>query len=959
MFNAGTTSQQMASCFLLQLPGDQDSIDAIFSGLKNCAAISKTAGGIGLAVHNVRATGSYIAGTNGTSNGLVPMLRVYNSAARYVDQGGNKRPGAFACYLEPWHADIEAFLRLKLPTGVEETRARDLFYALWVPDLFMRRVRDDEQWSLFCPHECPGLAGTHGPEFDTLFLEYEKQGLARKQLPARELWLQVLRSQKESGTPYILFKDHCNYKSNQRHLGTIQSSNLCVAGGTRVLTAEGPLQIRALAEAYNPTEEGPAGQTVRVALKGALDQLEAAGLEVEPHREQLAAVTIPDLPHETVFAIEKAAGALTEDEAPEARLARVAKTIVGVPPTQPKREDPIDVWNGQNWSKVVPKRTADLAGVMRITTSHGAQLDCTPEHVFVLASGDRIPARELALGTALAPTPPVVYPGIAEGNLYDTNITGFVYGYALVMLGSDPRCTTGAPPTMRVPKVPIARSEVTPEALKGLGYDRAAAEAALPEVDHDRIAAVQIPEPLQKVRPPPLDGNTEVRRAWVAGFLTAVGPRLDGAFGPRPMTQPAWQMLRGVGEAAQLSPDPEGTGLWRLKWIEDDQPPVITGIQQLGTVCPTYCFTEPEANAGVFGGQLTGQCAEIVEYSAADEIAVCNLSSVVLNRFVDDNAAAFDFKELHRVVKLLVINMNKIVDRNHYVLPGMAKSNLRHRPIGIGVQGLADTFAMLQIPWEKEYGTAHPAAKLLNKQIFETMYHAALEASCELAASEGPYSTYAGSPASQGQLQFDLWGVTPTDLWDWESLRAAIAKDGLRNSLLLACMPTATTAQILGNNEGFEPFHNTVYKRKVLSGEFQVVNRHLVKALTEVGLWSAELRERIIASEGSIQHMDQVPAGIRAVYKTVWEISQKTLIDLAADRGAFICQSQSFSLFMAAPTDQQLTSALMYAWQKGLKTGLYYLRSKPAVAPQPVTVDPALVAACSRENPGDCVMCGS
>lgn len=957
MFNAGTTSQQMASCFLLQLPGDQDSIDAIFSGLKNCAAISKTAGGIGLAVHNVRSTGSYIAGTNGTSNGLVPMLRVYNSAARYVDQGGNKRPGAFACYLEPWHADVEAFLRLKLPTGVEENRARDLFYALWVPHLFMRRVRDDKEWSLFCPHECPGLSSSHGPEFDALYEKYEQQGLARKTMPARELWLQVLRSQKESGTPYILFKDHCNYKSNQRHLGTIQSSNLCVAGGTRILTTEGPLQIRAVAEAYTPVDNGSMAETLRVTLKGALEQLEADGLDVMRQRELLAAAVIPELPAETLLSVEKAVGMRIADEPPTARLARVTKALTDLPAAQPKRVAPIGVWNGQGWSNVVPKRTADLAGVFRITTSHGAQLDCTPEHLFVLASGDRIPARQLALGTALAFTPPVVYPGIEEGDPAAANTAGFVYGYALVMLGRDPRCTTGAPPTMRVPKVPIARSEVTAEALTALGYDRAAAEAAMPDVDHDRIAAIQIPEPLQKVRMPPLTSLTVVRRAWVTGFLTAVGPQLDGAFGPRSMTQPAWHMLRGVGEPAKLSPDPEGTGLWQMQWISDDAPPVVTGVQQLGTVCPTYCFTEPEANAGVFGGQLTGQCAEIVEYSAADEIAVCNLCSVVLNRFV--GAAAFDFVELHRVVKLLVINMNKIVDRNHYVLPGMAKSNLRHRPIGIGVQGLADTLAMLEIPWESEYGTAHPAAKLLNQQIFETMYHAALEASCELAASEGPYSTYAGSPASQGQLQFDLWGVTPTDLWDWEPLRAAIAKDGLRNSLLLACMPTATTAQILGNNEGFEPFHNTVYKRKVLSGEFQVVNRHLVKALTKEGLWSAELRERIIASEGSIQHMDEIPAGIRAVYRTVWEISQKTLIDLAADRGAFICQSQSFSLFMAAPTDQQLTSALMYAWQKGLKTGLYYLRSKPAVAPQPVTVDPALVTACSRENPGDCVMCGS
>ena len=508
LFNAGTPKPQMSSCFLLTM--QEDSIEGIYETLKTCAMISKTAGGIGLSVHNIRAKGSYIAGTNGVSNGLVPMLRVFNNTARYVDQGGNKRPGAFAAYLEPWHADVFDFLDLKKNTGVDEIRARDLFYALWVPDLFMKRVEANGKWTLMCPHECPGLSDCWGAEFEALYTKYEAEGKG-KVIDAQKLWFAILDAQTETGTPYMLYKDACNGKSNQQNLGTIHCSNLCT---------------------------------------------------------------------------------------------------------------------------------------------------------------------------------------------------------------------------------------------------------------------------------------------------------------------------------------------------------------------------------------------EIVEYSSPEEVAVCNLASIAVNEFVDTAKGVYDFKELHRVAKIVTRNLNKIIDLNYYPVPEAEKSNMKHRPIGIGTQGLADAFILMRLPFESA------EAKTLNKQIFETLYHAAAEASMELAKEEGPYKSYEGSPMSEGRMQFDLWGVEPTDLYDWASLKAEIKEHGVRNSLLLAPMPTASTAQILGNNESIEPYTSNIYTRRVLSGEFQVVNKHLLKDLVEAGVWNDKTKEQLIINRGSVQSLP-IKQELKDLYKTVWEISQKTLIDMAADRGAFICQSQSFNVHIA------------------------------------------------------------
>ena len=549
LFNAGTPKPQMSSCFLLTMK--DDSIDGIYDTLKQTAKISQSAGGIGLSIHNVRATGSYISGTNGTSNGIIPMLRVFNDTARYVDQGGGKRKGAFAIYLEPWHADIFEFLDLRKNHGKEEMRARDLFYALWVSDLFMQRVEANEDWSLFCPHEAPGLADCHGKEFEKLYKKYEKEGRARKVIKAQELWFAVLDAQVETGTPYLLYKDAANNKSNQQNLGTIKSSNLCT---------------------------------------------------------------------------------------------------------------------------------------------------------------------------------------------------------------------------------------------------------------------------------------------------------------------------------------------------------------------------------------------EILEYTSADEIAVCNLASLALPRYVINGE--FDHQKLYDVTYQVTLNLNKVIDHNYYPVEEARYSNLRHRPVGLGVQGLADAFILMRMPFES------PEAKKLNIEIFETIYFAAMTASKDLAIKEGAYETFKGSPLSKGQFQFDLWNVKPTSgRWDWENLRLDVMNHGVRNSLLVAPMPTASTSQILGNNECFEPYTSNIYTRRVLSGEFIIVNKHLLRDLVNRGLWDTAMKDKIITANGSIQDIAEIPQELKDLYKTVWEIKMRDIIDMAADRGAYICQSQSLNLFINSPNASKLTSMHFYAWKKGLKTGMYYLRTQAASQAVKFTVE--------------------
>tara|TARA_B100001057_G_scaffold501013_1_gene619699 strand:+ start:870 stop:3224 length:2355 start_codon:yes stop_codon:yes gene_type:complete len=580
LFNAGTPKPQLSSCFLLTMK--DDSIDGIYDTLKQCAKISQSAGGIGLSIHNVRATGSYIKGTNGVSNGIIPMLRNFDMTARYVDQGGGKRKGSFAIYIEPWHSDIFEFLQLKKNHGKEELRARDLFYAMWIPDLFMKRVESNSDWSLFSPDEAKDLHETYGEEFEKLYDKYEKEGKARKTVKAQDLWFEILESQIETGNPYILYKDACNIKSNQKNLGTIKSSNLCT---------------------------------------------------------------------------------------------------------------------------------------------------------------------------------------------------------------------------------------------------------------------------------------------------------------------------------------------------------------------------------------------EIVEYTSPDEIAVCNLASIALNKFVKDDLT-YDHQKLYEITKVITRNLNKVIDVNYYPVEEARNSNMRHRPIGIGVQGLADTFILMRNAFDS------PEAKKLNEEIFETIYFGAMEASMEIAKEEGPYKTYEGSPVSKGIFQFDMWGVAPTSKrWDWTKLKREVKKNGVRNSLLLAPMPTASTSQILGNNECFEPYTSNIYTRRVLSGEFIVVNKHLLKDLIKLKLWNESMKDKLMEANGSVQGIKEIPDDIKLLYRTVWEVSQKSIIDMAADRGAYICQSQSMNIHMQDANFGKLTSMHFHAWKKGLKTGLYYLRTKAAADAIKFTIvkdeksqtkeEKEAAMQCSIDNQDDCEMCGS
>ena len=717
LFNSGSPRPQLSSCFLIAMKGD--SVDGIFDTLKECAQISKYAGGIGLHVHNIRAQGTLIAGTGGTSNGLLPMLRVFNNTARYIDQGGNKRNGSFAVYLEPWHADTPAFLKMKSNTGSEEERARDLFYALWIPDLFMRRVEAAGSWSLFCPHEAPGLADVSGPEFDALYERYEREGRAKKVVEAQKLWSDILVSQIETGTPYLLYKDAANSKSNQKNLGTIKSSNLCVAPHTRlsILTDTG-------------------------------DQ-----------------VSLP--------------------------IASLAGKEV-------------TVWNGHRYTRVTPVKTGADEPLIRIVVSLNhtrSSVECTYEHKFImesdesLATAPRVPARDLVIG--------------------------------------------------------------------------------------DRLYA--------------------------------------------------WR-------------DAKGQLIYQT----------VVAIEEVPELSDTYCFTEHENNVGIFNGILTGQCTEIIEYSSPEETAVCNLASLALPYFVTKDRT-FDFDRLRSVVATVTENLNRVIDINYYPTESTRRSNMRHRPVGLGVQGLADVFALLGLPWESE------GAALLNRQIFEHIYYAALTTSTHLAEESGPYETFAGSPMSKGLLQPDLWNLDPASYataatLDWSALRSRASK-GIRNSLLVAPMPTASTSQILGYTECIEPTTTNLYARRTLAGEFTVINKYLVADLLAQGLWNKALKDRILSANGSIQAIEEIPITTKALYKTVWEIKQKVLIDMAADRGAFICQSQSLNLFVPDPTIAKLSSMHFYGWKKGLKTGIYYLRTKSAVQAIKFTVETSKKE--EAKSPEECLLCSS
>jgi len=752
-----------------------------------------------------------------------------------VKNGGGKRNGSFSIYLEPWHADIENFLQMRKNHGDEEMKARDLFYALWIPDLFMQRVKTDGKWTLMCPDECPGMADVHGEEFVKLYESYEAAGRGRKTMKARDLWFQVLDAQMETGTPYLCYKDAANRKSNQQNLGTIKSSNLCVAPETVILTDIGPIEIQRLCD-----------QRVRV-------------------------------------------------------------------------------WNGVEFSEVTVYQTGENQELITVETDDGAILRCTPYHRFFIhnADGTHIDVREastLSPGDLLMQCEyPVIPACIVEfAEFYDK-------AYIIAVDGNIHVYADNYEVALRQKCVLQGCGLNVDIVCGGSGGDLQGVYLNLTREDLHH-----------------LNKHGFSPREWITDPDTDTALFMDQKRNPRQVR------VKSV-----------------VNFLRKDD---------------TFCFTEHKRNAGVFNGMLTSQCSEIIEYSDEHETAVCNLASIALPSFVKvdptTKSAEFDYEKLHEVAKVVTYNLNRIIDVNFYPTEKTRRSNLRHRPIGIGVQGLADVFMMMDLPFSAD------KSKQINRDIFETIYHAALEQSCEIAEARfklleplaldddfsdrlhiddhvalkrhtnayeepllhtnyrGAYSSFVGSPASRGELQFDMWGVIPGDRYDWATLKTRIRAHGIRNSLLLAPMPTASTSQILGYNECIEPITSNIYNRRTIAGEFILANKYLMQDLLKLDMWTEKMKNNIIANNGSIQHLEQIPVEIREKYRTVWEIPMRQLIDMAADRGAFVCQSQSLNLWLEDPNYSNLTSMHFYSWSKGLKTGIYYLRRRARHQAQQFTIEP-------------------
>ena len=714
------------------------------------AFISKWAGGIGVHLSSIRAKGSIIRGTNGMSDGIIPLCILLNKLGKYINQGG-KRNGSIATYLEPWHADIFEFCELRKNTKDEDSKARDLFLALWIPDLFIKRFLENGKWSLMCPDECPGLTTSHGEEFERLYIKYEKEGRYKRQVKAIDLFYHIMECQIETGMPYMLYKDHANHKSNQKNLGTIRSSNLCVAGDTYVLTKKGQLKI---------------------------------------------------------------------------------KDIVN---------QKVDVWNGSEWSNVTIKQTGTDQELVRVSLSNGVHIDCTPEHKFYKMKTNKtieVQAKDLQFNDTLI--------------------------------------------NWKLPTINNKYNKLLEKYVDETG--------TISHTNKEHILNIRL-------------------------------------------------SLQTYGIESSIISEANKYHLV-IKSNNDKHNVQVQGITKLEGKHDTYCFTEPKRHMGVFNGILTGQCAEIIEYSDGNEYAVCNLTSICLPSFIETNKdtgeKTYNYKKLGEVTKVNVRNLNKIIDRNYYPTPETKYSNMRNRPIGIGVQGLADVYNIFG------HAFGSDEARALNKKIHETIYYHALEESCKLAQEYGKVETFHGSPFSQGLVQWHLWGLTEADLlmkYDWKTLIENIKKFGTRNSLLTALMPTASTSQIMGNYEAFEPYQSNIFVRSTLAGEFIVLNENLVRKLLELGLWSDTMRKRILVNNGSIQNIKDIPEHIREVFKTAFEIKQKDIITQAAERGPFVDQSQSMNLFMEKVNYDVLKSCHITSWKMGLKTGMYYLRSRPAVDPLSFGID--------------------
>ena len=864
-----------------------------------------------------------------------------------VHNGGGKRNGSFAIYLEPWHADIEMFLQMRKNHGDEELKARDLFYALWIPDLFMERVKSNGKWTLMCPDECPGLSDVYGEEFNQLYENYETSGKGRVTINARDLWFKMLDAQMETGTPYMLFKDAVNKKSNQKNIGIIKSSNLCVAPETLVLTDKGHMNIQSLKDQQVNVWNGKEYSEVTVKQTGENQDM------IDVYTDDGLKLTCT--PYHK-FYIQNTYSLASKTQVEAKKLQPGDKLI--------KCDYPI----------------IDGSDTMLYPYTHG--FFCGDGTYRNITEQTESPCKFNALHNH----------HFCKRHLFNETET-------YIENNEDVNHYVGKCKAISYSKLPIiCLYDNKKELVSHLKYRI----EPLYEENNNRIIVTLPGDIAEKYDVPSETCSLNTKLDWFAGYCDADGTiSLNGTNEQLQVASINHEFLIkiklmlqtcGINPKVKLSSDkktsylPDGKGgykdyntkpVYRLLIPSCDlyqlvqlgfktNRLIITGtkpqrnakkfvkiikIVNENRISDTYCFTEPKRHMGVFNGMITGQCTEITEYSDENETAVCNLASIGLPSFVKDSQ--FDYEKLHEVTKVVTYNLNKIIDVNYYPTEKTRRSNMRHRPIGIGVQGLADVFIMMGIPFHSE------EAKQINKDIFETIYHGALESSCEIAEIEGPYETFHGSPASNGILQFDLWKVDPGDSnYDWVSLKHKIFKNGLRNSLLLAPMPTASTSQILGFNECIEPITSNIYSRRTNAGDFIQANKFMMMDLIKLDLWNEKIKNNIIANNGSIQQIELIPQEIKNKYKTVWEIPMRHLIDMAADRGAFICQSQSLNLWLEDPTYNSLTSMHFYSWSKGLKTGIYYLRRRARHQAQQFTIEPEKMNHVQEEDE-ICEMCSS
>lgn len=1006
LFNAGTPRSQLASCFLV---GVDDSITGIYKSLSDCAQISKYAGGIGIHIHAVRARDSHIRGTNGSSTGIIPMLRVYNATSRYVNQGG-KRLGSIAVYLEPWHADIEAFIDLRKNHGNEEERCRDLFTAMWIPDLFMKRVLEEKEWSLMCPDECPGLSDVYGEEFEKLYTKYEAEGRQRKKLPAQQLWIAILKSQIETGTPYLLYKDAVNLKSNQQHSGVIKSSNLCVAPETKILTKEGYKEIETLEGMDVSVWNGEEWSATRVMKTGENQQLvkicfsDGSSIECTPyHKFYVQDGYISNYEKDVITHLR-----VKETEAknlvPGMRLIRWDLPTICSSKKELKYAYTHGVMCGDGTlCSSVPEKPCKFSAI------DGS--DFCGRHQYMKYLGDlKSDTENKCKATS--------YASHYKVSLYDEKkkLLPFMnYRHAFENKSSntiDVILYGDIEKKFLVPHEYSLNSKL--EWLAGL-MDTDGSIARNGEWGSIQIGSVE-EKFLMEIK----------QMLETMGVHSKVTKMCDESKRMLPdhrrgykeyKCQPCYRLhIAGAGINHLLNLGLETHRLDFSNYKREQSNKLrniqVTSIEWTGRISNTFCVNEPKRHAVVFNGILTGNCTEIMEISNSKETAVCNLASIALPTYVkkDENGKPYyDFEMLHNVTQVITRNLNNVIDRTFYPTPETEYSNKKHRPIGIGVQGLADAYILMGMPFDS------PEAAQLNREIFETIYHGAVSSSmksakereellAELEHSEmtskrktairkklhltdaekklekwrGAYETFAGSPASLGKFQFDMWADTHkieikhSGRWDWEELRNNVMKYGMRNSLLLAPMPTASTSQILGFNEAIEPFTSNFYQRRVLSGEFSVINKYLIYDLIKLGIWNSNLKEAILSNGGSIQNISGIPEHIKNLYKIVWEMKQKVLIDQSADRGVYVCQSQSLNLFVEDTDMDKLSAMHFYGWRRGLKTGIYYLRTRPKIKTAAFTlsvekragvgkeaVTEEMVTACRRDNPEACELCSS